>query len=146
MTPHPISDKNGHSYNKSRIEFVQISMDSWQRNEEYLYAIDLFNNAFYWEAHETLEEFWLKMDNAQYKLFLQGLIQVSAAYLKWVQGIAEGMNKLTSKGLKKISEVSQTFQYLFGINLNYFIEINNKFLSEKHISESLPPAIILQMD
>ncbi len=48
----------------------------------YLEGIRLFNERQFWEAHEAWEEIWLERDGLESE-FLQGLIQSSAALLKY---------------------------------------------------------------
>src|SRR5207237_7833132 len=42
-------------------------------------AIRLFNDRFFFEAHEVLEEVW-RQEHGESRVFLQGLIQICAAY------------------------------------------------------------------
>lgn len=42
-------------------------------------AIELFNQAKYYEAHEVLEEYWKQLEPSSYKQRIQGIIQCAAA-------------------------------------------------------------------
>src|SRR5207248_6025892 len=42
-------------------------------------AIRLFNDRFFFDAHEVLEEVW-RQEHGESRAFLQGLIQICAAY------------------------------------------------------------------
>ena len=143
MTPHPISDKNGHSYGKQKTNTPRLVENDWLNNNEYLYAIDLFNYKFYWETHETLEDLWKLETDSILKLFLQGLIQISAAYLKWIQGFDEGRKKLRLKGLQKLSQVQNTHTIYCGINLPRFIDETKSFLNSNIQNIAIPPVIDL---
>jgi hypothetical protein len=55
--------------------------ERWREQDRYLHGVDLFNHAFWWEAHEAWEGLWARADGTQ-RLFLQGLIQLAAALLK----------------------------------------------------------------
>ena len=50
---HP-NKEGGHSYGLSEVVSEQLSVE----NSDFLYAIDLYNHAFYWEAHVYLEAIW----------------------------------------------------------------------------------------
>ena len=143
MTPHPVFDQQGHSFGKSQLEVIEISKNNWSINEPYLFAIDLFNYGYFWESHEHLEDFWKVSSKLQEKSFIQGLIQLSAAYLKWVQGLDEGFHKLSSKGLKKILLAQKLSPNVFGIDIISFIDANTKFLNSNDLTNSNPPVIEL---
>jgi len=68
---------------------------AWRAAEPYLYAIDLFNAGCWWEAHEVFEELWRAAGrDTPVGQFLQGLIQLAAAFLKAAIGsraVAEGL-------------------------------------------------------
>ena len=58
----------------------------WYDCESYLYGVDLFNHAYWWEAHEAWEGPWRAAGRQSATgFFLQGLIQISVARLKWSQ-------------------------------------------------------------
>ena len=143
MTPHPISDKKGHSYGKRRKKIIRLTEKDWYNNEQYLYAIDFFNFKYYWETHEVLEDLWKLEEDSILKLFLQGLIQISAAYLKWIQGLEEGRKKLSFKGLNKLEQVRISHTIFCGINLSRFIDEHKSFLKTDIHSTSIPPVIDL---
>ncbi len=142
-TPHPVADINGHSFNRSKEITVRVSENNWKSNEFYLYAIDLFNSRFFWEAHEALEDLWRLEPNSILKNFLQGLIQLSAAYLKWLQGISEGQKKLSFKAFEKLLKVKDSKTTFCGIDLLMFIDKNREFLDISIVKNSLPPVIDL---
>ncbi len=55
----------------------------WEESETYLYGIDLFNFAYWWECHEELESLWHAVGhNSEVGVFLQGIVQVAAANLR----------------------------------------------------------------
>lgn len=54
VTPNPVNNPLGHSYKLSIIETPIINKNNWKTNSTYLYAIDLFNFAYWWECHEYL--------------------------------------------------------------------------------------------
>src|SRR3989442_10005817 len=58
LAPHPMSDPRGHSYGHTEAATQPLEEASFRGNATYLYAIDLFNHGYYWEAHEAWEALW----------------------------------------------------------------------------------------
>jgi predicted metal-dependent hydrolase len=81
-TPHPTRSPDGHSHAREVTRFA-VDAESWRESEPYLYAIDLFNHGYYWEAHEVLEALWhgAGHDSPAGRL-ARALIQAAAALLK----------------------------------------------------------------
>lgn len=144
LTPHPIADPRGHSYGKHSQNVTRVSEENWKTNKDYLYSVDLFNFKYYWECHEHLEDLWKIEQDLNLKKFLQGIIQVSAAYIKWIQGVEEGMKKLHTKGLIKMKEVIISSPRLLGIDIAEFIEKNELFFNSQNKINSVPPTMELQ--
>lgn len=65
-------------------------------------GIELFNAGQFFEAHEAWEEVWLAEREPE-KTFLQGLIQIAAAFHHRQRGNREGMESLLKAGLAKLS-------------------------------------------
>lgn len=62
----------------------------------------LFNQGLFFEAHEAWEELWLELEDEP-KIFVQGLIQVAAAYHKaTVQMQPGGCVRLHATALEKL--------------------------------------------
>ena len=76
-------------------------------NEEHLcWSIDLFNEGFYWEAHEAFELLWKALPNlSPYRWLLQSIILSAAATLKLNMGLEAPAGRLHQKAVKKISQV-----------------------------------------
>jgi predicted metal-dependent hydrolase len=75
-----------------------MTEEDWQEFER---GVTLFNNRQFWHAHEAWEQVWLRHDGDG-RLFLQGLIQLAAAYHHLVtqrsfQGIVNNFQKAQSK-------------------------------------------------
>ena len=71
------------------------------------HGVDLFNRRYYWEAHEAWEAFWHACDKARTQgLFIQGLIQISAALLRWHMGTERGVRKLYGEGRAKLERAA----------------------------------------
>jgi uncharacterized protein len=60
-----------------------------------------FNGGEFFEAHEVWEEIWLRAP-AEEKPFLQGLIQIAAAFHHYKRGNLSGARSLLAAGTAKI--------------------------------------------
>ena len=79
--PHPVRDPLGHSYGSGHD--AEINSPS----VEFLWGADLFNQGYYWEAHEAWELLWQQADAAaQERLFFKALILLAAAGVKLREG------------------------------------------------------------
>ncbi len=65
-------------------------------------GIELFNAQKYWHAHEAWERMWLVAEGDK-KTFLQGLIQLAAAYHHVQRGTFRGAIRLFDAALSKIA-------------------------------------------
>ncbi len=92
LTPHPVSDPRGHMHGDEEEDPPALSPDDWERSPTFLYAIDLFNYGFYWEAHEAWEQLWIAAGRVGPTAdFLKGLIKLAAAGVKLREGNSEGV-------------------------------------------------------
>lgn len=66
-------------------------------------GVALFNQGKFFEAHEAWEESWLAEHEPE-KIFLQGLIQVAAAFHHAQRRNTRGMRSLLAAGLAKLSQ------------------------------------------
>src|SRR2546422_11695494 len=64
-------------------------------------GIRLFNEEYFFEAHEVLEDLW-KREPGKSKGFLQGLIQICAAYHHFQHGNLIGDETLLDRGAQKM--------------------------------------------
>jgi hypothetical protein len=71
-------------------------------NQQQIQAgIDLFNEHQFWHAHEAWEQLWLVAQGEE-KRFLQGLIQLAAAYHHVKRGTMRGAVRLFDAALTKL--------------------------------------------
>src|SRR3954447_16675008 len=90
--PHPVSDLRGHSFGVRSSELNPLDPHHPGRSIEFLYAIDLFNAGYYWEAHETWESLWHAAERSgPIAMLLKGLIKLAAAGVKAREGNAAGV-------------------------------------------------------
>lgn len=107
--PHPTAHVDGHSYHEPGTpepEVLVVTPDDWRRSPEFLYGCDLYNHAYWWEAHEAWEGLWQEVDKkATQGFFLQGLIQTSACHLKWFVGHDDGVRRLLASSMSYLQQV-----------------------------------------
>src|SRR6202049_4253872 len=76
-------------------------MDSREKDRLYQKGLEAFNSAHFYDAHEHWEEVWLETPNPD-KMFLQGLIQVAAAFHHYSRANLVGTRNLLQAGLLKL--------------------------------------------
>lgn len=108
-TPHPVSDPEGHMHGQSEPKPSALITENWRENETYLYAIDLFNHAYYWEAHEAWESLWHAAGHhGQMADFLKGLIKLAAAGVKDLEQNGVGVERHLARGAVLLSGVHES--------------------------------------
>lgn len=158
VTPHPIRDPLGHSYSIEAEEVADalLTPEMWEQNKTYLYGVDLYNFAYWWEAHEAWEGLWHQAEDT-YRLFLQGLIQVSASLIKYHMRMLRPLRTLSTAGRGKLRQVviengDERVNYL-GIDLPDYLKTADTFFApffSENVTEetyqqiTVPPLILLQ--
>jgi hypothetical protein len=79
-------------------------MDQRKKDRLFQQGLEAFNSAQFFEAHEHWEEVWLETP-APDKAFLQGLIQVAAAFHHYTRENRRGTQTLLEAGLSKLEPV-----------------------------------------
>src|SRR5262249_42069299 len=94
----------------------------------YLYGIDLFNFAYWWECHEIFEGLWhaVGVDTEQGRCF-RALIQLAAANLKRSVGNEPAAQRLFHSGLARLRLLSSPYM---GIDIEALIHIVQGQLSQ----------------
>ena len=104
----------------------------WRQNEDYLYGVDLYNFAYWWEAHEAWEGLWHQAEDT-YRLFLQGLIQVSASLIKYHMRMLRPLRTLSTAGRDKLRQVVVECEdaggNYMGLNLSDFLNTADAFFA-----------------
>lgn len=98
-----------------------------QRNAKFQQGLDQFNSRLFFEAHESWEEIWLHAPEPE-KTFLQGLIQVSAAFHHYRRHNPQGAQSLLSAGIAKLSPFPADHRGL---------ELENLRAAAKHFERAL---------
>ena len=73
--------------------------------DDYLYAIDLYNYAYWWECHEILEGLWRAGQHTKQGNFFRALIQLAAANLKRSLGYGQAANNLMCRAIMRLEQV-----------------------------------------
>lgn len=77
-------------------------------------GIILFNSAEFFKAHEVWEEIWLEAGEPE-KTFLQGMIQLAAAFHHYSRGNRVGTQSLVAAALEKLEKFPTDY---FAVNLD----------------------------
>ena len=108
--PHPRRDPLGHSYGQPEPKLLAFPPEEWQRSEDYLYGIDLYNFAYWWECHEVFEGLWHAVGhNSEQGNFFQALIQLAAANLKRFLGNEQATKNLARNGINRLRKISPIY-------------------------------------
>lgn len=96
-------------------------------SEEGLFAhgVELFNARYFFEAHEAWEEIWLHTEPPE-KTFLQGLIQVTAAFHHHSRENLRGTKSLLRAGLLKLEDFPPHHR---GLNIEKLREVARRWLA-----------------
>jgi uncharacterized protein len=78
------------------------AMKSSEKEEKFARGLAHFNTREFFEAHEVWEEVWL-VEGEPEKTFLQGIIQIAAAFHHYRRGNTDGAETLLAAGIVKIT-------------------------------------------
>lgn len=144
-TPHPESDPAGHSYGVSRSQIPAADADSWDQSPTYRRGIELFNAGYWWEAHVEFEALWIAAGRTGPEAdFFKALVKLSAAGVKHLQGIRDGVVSHTRRAAELWADVQVKLNVedYFGLRLSALIT-----LAESILREGWPdPSPVLTLD
>ncbi|MER3422862.1 MAG: DUF309 domain-containing protein [Nitrospiraceae bacterium] len=125
-TPHPRRSPLGHSYGQPEFRPPALPPEQWRENAWYLYGVDLYNFAYWWECHEVFESLWHAAGhNTDPGRFFQGLIQIAAANLKQFVGTAHATEHLVKSGIERLQKFPQ---FYMGMDVRMFLrEVQSYF-------------------
>lgn len=123
-TPHP-KKAGGHSESLADPVSEVITIHNWHEHQDYLYGVDLFNNAFYWEAHVWWEAVWKSLPKGDIKDFVQGLIKVAAGSLKESMGESDLAKMHCLRGHELMSKPYEQMEIdcFFGVSRKWWNNI-----------------------
>jgi predicted metal-dependent hydrolase len=128
--PHPIRDPAGHSFGRPGESAVPLDESTWQHNASWLWAIDLFNHGYYWEAHEAWESLWHAAGRrGETADLLKGLIKLAAAGVKAREGRPPGV-RLHATRARELLEPSSG-KTVFGIAVDPLLVVATRLASEE---------------
>ena len=101
--PHPRTDPIGHGH--GAIENFPFD-ESWKKDIGWLRGMDLFDNRFYWEAHEVWEFQWkARPRDCPFRVLLQGMIQAAASLLKKEPPMPRAAQRLWTSAKRRLETV-----------------------------------------
>jgi uncharacterized protein len=118
MTPHPRRDPRGHSYGRQEPRPVLLPPEQWHRSNDYLYGIDLYNYAYWWECHEVFEGLWhVAGQCTEQGNFFRAIIQLAAANLKVFAGNHPAARNLLHCGRDRLLNAPESYMGIHVTNL-----------------------------
>jgi predicted metal-dependent hydrolase len=109
-SPHPRRDPKGHSCGQPERRPTLLPPGQWSQSYDYLYGVDLYNYAYWWECHEVFEGLWhVAGRHTEQGNFLQALIQLAAANLKVFMGSHRAARNLQRSGLLRLQRVPESY-------------------------------------
>lgn len=142
--PHPTADPRGHSYGAPGTQgpsVVWVAPQDWAKSTDYLYGCDLYNHAYWWEAHEAWEGLWQLTEKEGIQgRFLKGLIQMSACHLKRFLGHSGGVERLSQGSVAYLRQVLERMQgeSYMGTDLGALVTHFEKYYAACPGRESVP--------
>lgn len=131
-TPHPYMDEGGHSYGQELPKVSGFNEQNWSSCDTYLQSIDLFNQGYWWEAHELLKQICYDVGrDSTIGSFLEAVIQIAAGELKHFMQEEQGAKALIERGLSGLNAEPNSF---LGIEVATFAaDVKNCFAAEQPI-------------
>jgi hypothetical protein len=121
LNAHPTRDPEGHSFGRVEEPLASWEPASWQDLDRYLEGIDLYNFAYWWECHETLEELWLAAGRTTvHARFIQGIIQIAAANLNRHLGKSAIARGQAEAGVERMLPAGRERRLYMGIDVADF--------------------------
>lgn len=119
--PHPIREPGGHSFGHRAEIVAPISADDWRDSRAYLRGVDLFNDGYYWEAHEAWEPLWHALGRRGPGAdAIKGLIKLAAAGVKVREGQRHGVVTHARRAAELFESVGGR---MFGLDLDAMARI-----------------------
>ena len=121
VLPHPFRDPDGHDH-LNRVPLPEPAWTAgrpWRTNRHHRYALDLFENRFYWESHEVWEAVWLLLPRpSPERELIQALIQVAAATLKRHMGSVRAPGTLTARARTRLQRARAAGPVVCGVQID----------------------------
>lgn len=102
----------------TEVEVEPLSNDKYKSNQDYIFAIDLFNYGFFWESHVYWEALWHKAGRkGEVADFLKALIKLAAAGVKYKMDQRELSISHLERAMELLGPLKKEAPY-FGVQLN----------------------------
>ena len=108
-----------------------VNLESFEDN--FLSALNLFNNQKWYEAHDAFEDIWNTLDGDERQV-IQGILQVSVSQFHLSKGNLNGATILLGEGLGRIKNRTNIN---LGIDLQTFCNCLEELLRKLHYREEL---------
>lgn len=131
--PRRIRKKSLSQLDLSTITQIALSPDE---KRHFTRGIALFNSRKFWEAHEAWEEIW-QHHPEDGRFFIQGLIQLAAAYHQLLRKIYRGFTIHIKRARERLVLFPNTF---LGINVAALLETINRSVRAIEEKENLTEA------
>ena len=119
-----------------------VNLKSFEDN--FLNALNLFNNQKWYEAHDAFEDIWNNIDGDERQI-IQGILQVSVSQFHLSRGNINGATILLGEGLGRIKNRTNIN---LGIDLKTFCkcieELLRKLQYREELNEKDKPYLVLQ--
>lgn len=110
---HPRRHPAGHSYGLPEPAPKPLAPGDWRESEDYLYGVDLYNFAYWWECHEAFEACWHAVGpQTEQGQFFRALIQLAAARVKLAQDNVPAMRNLLRYGMARLQRLPRSYMGL----------------------------------
>ena len=118
-----------------------VNLKSFEDN--FLNALNLFNNQKWYEAHDAFEDIWNNIDGDERQI-IQGILQVSVSQFHLSRGNINGATILLGEGLGRIKNRTNIN---LGIDLQTFCkcieELLRKLQYREKLNENDKPYLVL---
>ena len=119
-----------------------VDVESFEDN--FVYALNLFNNQKWYEAHDAFEDIWNTLDGDERQV-IQGILQVSVSQFHLSKGNLNGATILLGEGLGRIKNRTNIN---LGIDLQTFCkcieELLRKLQYREELNENDKPYLVLK--
>jgi len=97
-----------------------------EASDKLLTAIEQFNNADFFSAHDSFEEIWIDCRTGE-KEFLQGLVQLSVGMFHFISGNLKGAVSQLRKSVEKLEKFAPEF---YEIDVFYVVSKSKNLIFE----------------
>jgi uncharacterized protein len=143
--PHPVREPGGHSFGHRSEPAAPIAPHSWRDSPAFLRGVDLFNDGYYWEAHEAWEPLWHALGRTGPSAdVIRGLIKLAAAGVKVREGQPHGVATHARRAAELFeSAAREVGRRAFGIDLIDLAETARKVAERPPIDTSTAAVAIV---